>query len=394
MEMAYFLKYEENELKKLNGLTTAKEITQQPKLWLETLDIIEKNKDRIMNFFKALKDDEIERIIFTGAGTSAFIGECVAPYLQGILNQRVEAIATTDIVSNPEVYLQKHKKTLLVSCARSGNSPESIGTFDLAEQLVENIYHIVLTCDENGKLAQKSKENPRCLLILMPENANDQGFAMTGSFTTMLMASILIFNMDSINSISKKIDMISKNGMNILDKTVDTIKNLAEVDIERVIFLGASSLKALCRESSLKVLELTRGRVVSDYNSPLGFRHGPKSIINDKTLIFLYLSNDQYTRKYDIDLLREMKQEGGNKKVVAISAYEYEEMSELVDYYITLENMSLGSYEDIFLSFSYILIAQSYSFFKSINLGISPDNPSPDGVVNRVVKGVSIYPYK
>ena len=40
-----------------------------------------------------------------------------------------------------------------------------------------------------------------------------------------------------------------------------------------------------------------------------------------------------------------------------------------------------------------VLPAQILGFFKSLNLGLKPDNPSASGTITRVVQGVKLYPY-
>src|SRR5947208_14635454 len=84
------------------------------------------------------------RIVLTGAGTSAFIGECLAPALARKL-ARVEAIPTTDIVASPDTFLSSRCRTLIVSFARSGNSPESVAAVEFAERRLECCTHLIFT---------------------------------------------------------------------------------------------------------------------------------------------------------------------------------------------------------------------------------------------------------
>ncbi len=392
--MNQMLQYKPEELEKLKGYITAKEIIQQPRLWKETYDIINKNKENIKSFLNKVLANKQLRIILTGAGSSAFVGECVAPFLSKKLEKTVEAIPTTDIVSNPKNYLYKDIPTLLISYARSGNSPESVGTVDLAENLIKDLYQVVVTCNPNGKLAQKSSSDDKKLLISMPKDSNDRGFAMTGSFTTMVLASLLLFDTDNLDSIESHINNLVSNGEKILKEEIERLKEISLNNFNRAVYLGSSSLKGLARESALKMVELTRGKITTSYDSPLGFRHGPKSILNDNTLVVVYLSNDKYTRGYEIDLLKEMSKEKNDTKVVAISHYLDKKVEDLVDYTICINEDKIKIIDDTYLIFNYILTAQIFSFYKSIELGISPDDPSPDGIVNRVVKGVTIYPYK
>ncbi|TCS81826.1 SIS domain-containing protein [Tepidibacillus fermentans] len=389
--MEKFFGYDEEYLKKITGYITAKEIRQQPRLWKETLDIVKRNKDSIDSFLNhILKKDKI-RIIFTGAGTSAFVGESVVPYLNKKYPGKFESIATTDIVTNPENYLFSAIPTLLISFARSGNSPESIATVDLAKQIVNEVYQIVITCNPEGSLAKKTQNDPNSLLLLMPEDSNDQGFAMTGSFSSMTLAALLLF--ENLEEIEQEIKLIIGNGEKILDKMAPLIKDLAENDFERIIYLGSSSLKGLATESALKTLELTNGELIATYESSLGLRHGPKTMINNQTLIVSYISNNAYTRKYEIDLLKELASEKNYHKLIAVSSDKNEEIESLVDNYFYISDQGKVYKDDVYLIFNYVLIAQMFSFFKSIQLGHTPDNPCPDGSVNRVVKGVIIHPY-
>lgn len=376
------------EIKDRGALNTATEIYNQPKLWKEVLNILTESKDKIASFMEGAINKEGLRIILTGAGTSAYVGEIAAPYLSKLLGIKVEAIATTDIVSNPKEYLQKNNPTILVSFARSGNSPESVGTFNLSKDLIEDVSQIVITCNKDGELANRVKSSDKDLLLLMPEESNDKSFAMTSSFSCMLLTVLCIF--DIKNTDENLINTIIKNATKILDNHCDEINKLVEMDFKRVVYLGSGSLKGLTKESSLKNLELTSGRVDTYNEGVLAFRHGPKSVINDETLIIVFLSNDSYTRKYDLDLIKEIHGDNGEQKVAVISHKEYEELKGHCDYYLSLDKEEI---DDAFSAMEFVVFAQLFGMFNSLRLGISPDNPRPDGSVNRVVKGVSIYPF-
>lgn len=380
---------EVSKLEEIKAYITAKEIDQQPRLWEETYVILEKNKKGLNDFLDRIGRDHL-KVIFTGAGTSEFVGNTIVPFLkeQGIW---VESIATTDIVSNPQVYLKKKSKTLLISCARSGNSPESVATVELAEQLVDNLYQIFLTCNPDGKLAKKSENNEKNYLLLMPKDSNDKGFAMTGSFTCMSLAGLMLFNLEKLDSFKNYVNEIKEKGQESMSLFLEKIKEIANLDHDRIVFLGSSCLKGLSQEASLKTLELSGGKIVTDYNSPLGFRHGPKSIVNEKTVTFIMLSQDEYTRKYDKDLLKEMSLERKGNQIVVFDNFYDEEVEKLSDFYI---NIDLEVCHDVFLMFNYIILAQKYAFYKSLYLDITPDNPCPTGEVNRVVQGVIIHKYE
>ncbi len=365
---------------------TLKEIEQQKRLWLEIINLVKEKKEEIKSFLDK-NDFKNRKIIFTGAGTSEFVGNSITPALGG----NVLSIATTDIVSNPENYLKKDEKVILISCARSGNSPESVATVKLADEIIDDVCHILITCNKDGKLAINKKDDKKALVLLMPEESNDKGFAMTSSFTCMSLTGLLIFNLESLEKIEdvmkKQIEKIKDEDMKLL------IDSLITLDISRIVYLGSSCLKGVAEEAALKCLELTAGHMSLHYNSPLGFRHGPKSIINDTTMIITLLSNNDYTRKYELDLLKEMYGENKKKVLVTLDMKNSDEARKNSHYYYTFNNDDNNA-EDVFNMFSYIYFAQLFAFYKSKSFGINPDNPCPTGEVNRVVQGVIIYDYK
>ena len=380
-----------SKLEDCSGLNTAKEIIQQPDTWRESVKNLIKNKIEIKSFIDSFLSKKEFRIILTGAGTSAFAGEVCEPYLTSLLNKRVEAIATTDLVASPKSYFIKDIPTLLVSFARSGNSPESVHAVNLANQLVDDLYQVVITCNENGKLAKNTVNDEKSLLLLMPPQTNDLGFAMTSSFTTMVLNAMAVFNIDNIENFSSDVDKLSNSVNDFIENNIEKVTSLANEDFERIVYLGSSTSKGIARESALKVLELTAGKVNASYDTPLGFRHGPKSVVDDETVSVIYISNDEYTRKYDLDLAKEMLAHKKNDRVVIVGDNIEEGILNKADYVFNVENINYSVKNEVLLPLQQIIFGQMLSFLKSVNLGITPDNPCPTGEVNRVVQGVILH---
>lgn len=380
-----------SKLEDCSGLNTAKEIIQQPDTWRESVKNLIKNKIEIKSFIDSFLSKKEFRIILTGAGTSAFAGEVCEPYLTSLLNKRVEAIATTDLVASPKSYFIKDIPTLLVSFARSGNSPESVHAVNLASQLVDDLYQIVITCNENGKLAKNTVNDEKSLLLLMPPQTNDLGFAMTSSFTTMVLNAMAVFNINNIENFSSDVDKLSNSVNDFIENNIEKVTSLSNEDFERIVYLGSSTSKGIARESALKVLELTAGKVNASYDTPLGFRHGPKSVVDDNTVSVIYISNDEYTRQYDLDLAKEMLAHKKNDKVVIVGDNIEEDILNKTDYVFNVENINYTVENEVLLPLQQIIFGQMLSFLKSVNLGITPDNPCPTGEVNRVVQGVILH---
>jgi tagatose-6-phosphate ketose/aldose isomerase len=387
------LNYPEQELEQLGAFHTATEIVQQPFVWKKTLEKLSSLQDEIERLLQDINSKfDTVRVILTGAGTSAYVGDTVLPYL---LQQNryehfhYESIATTDLVVSPHIYFQKETPTLLVSFARSGNSPESLAAVQLAEQFIDPLYQLVITCNAEGQLALNTKGNPQNLVLYMPEETNDKGFAMTSSFTSMLLSVGFVFsNKDDYKA---SIGKITDVGEYFLQTALSTIESVCTANFNRIVYLGSGVFTGLARESALKMLELSSGKTVALCESTLGFRHGPKSVLDDESVVVMFISNDPYTRKYDIDMLKEIYQEDLNVPVIAVAQNPSEEIINHSHFVVNIPVSDMV--EDIFLSFLYVTFAQSLALKKSIDLGINPDNPSPSGMVNRVVQGVAIYPY-
>ena len=371
-----------NKLEERDFKNTYTEIFAQADTWEEVYGLYEERKADIEKFLANFDKDT--KVIFTGAGTSEYVGNIAQDYLKTHGDFDFESIATTDLVSAPYLHFKKDQKTLLVSFARSGNSPESLAAVKLGEQIVDDFYNLPITCAHDGKLAVNLKDDPNSYVFLNPAITNDKGFAMTNSFSSMLLASLLIFD----TSLENKKDLVEKLA-SIARETyarAEEIENLIDFDFDRVAYLGSGPLGKLTKEARLKILELTAGEVVTIFDSSMGFRHGPKSFINDKTLVVSFVSSNDYTRKYDLDVLDEIKADGIAPKIIAVTNEDVDR-----DYQFILKSEGV---RDAYLAVAYIVIAQLISLITSLRVGNTPDNPSKSHTVNRVVKGVTIHEYK
>ena len=371
---------------------TATEIHQQPATWKKTIQQIKDNKEALKAFIEQVTGQEDYDVVLAGAGTSEFVGNGLFSYLNKKTNFKCKSYGTTDIVATPENYLSRTKPTLLISFGRSGNSPESVGAVDVAEAVCDNVYHLFVTCNKNGALSKRAETTDKCFAINLTDETHDQSFAMTSSFSNMYLATLLCFNLDNLDETIAEVNKVIEKGQNFLDNKFDTAaKIVEEYNFNRIVYLGSNSLKGFSQESALKMLELTAGDVVTMFDTPLGFRHGPKSIIDDSTLTVVYVSNDEYTYKYELDLIKEISSQRKNNKLAVVSANPSEELASLADYTIAYDINSNAN--NVELGLSYITFAQTLAVLKSLSMALTPDNPCPSGEVNRVVKGVTLYPY-
>ncbi|GAA1671107.1 AgaS family sugar isomerase [Nonomuraea maheshkhaliensis] len=362
---------------------TVREIAQQPRVWREIDGIVAASRPELDAFLRPAA----ARVVLTGAGTSGFAGQVLATTLTRRLGRRVDAVHTTDIVADPRGCFAEDLPTLLVSFARSGDSPESIAATELAERCLSDVRHLVITCNAKGRLAQEHAGRTGSYVLLMPPDSNDRGFAMTSSFTGMTLAALLALGGPAYarftGRLARTAERIIQDGT--LDQGIDAL--LAR-DPERIVYLGSGPLRGLAAESALKTLELTGGQIVALSDSALGFRHGPKAVLNERTVVIVYVSNDPYTRKYDHDILTELRATMPPGSVIAVGGAPEDESGPLG------ESWPLHGAEDVedaALALPAVLCAQLIGLKAAVLRGIRPDNPFPSGEVNRVVHGVTLH---
>ena len=381
------LSFDEDFLRQKGAILTAAEISGQPKLWNEIVHLFTSASGEIKDFLK-IAYTEVDNIILTGAGTSAFIGLS----LQGVFFRNAcivtRAIATTDIVSHPTDYFNNSQTYLIISFARSGNSPESCAALELADKFSKKCFHLIITCTESGALAQYNSSNPSYVFVL-PEAANDKSLAMTGSYSGMLLTGLLTAYIHYPEIVKEQTGLLIQAAENILTGQLSALQAIAKKDFKRAVFLGSGNLFGTATEAALKLQELTDGKIICKEDSYLGLRHGPKAVIDKNTLVIYFFSNDNYVEQYEHDLVNDMK--SGNNALFVLSVSEQFKALDDIDAQVNFGNGSDHIAED-FLPVCAILPGQLLGFYKSLALGLKPDEPSVNGSISRVVQGVNIYP--
>ncbi|HLA38371.1 MAG TPA: SIS domain-containing protein [Candidatus Glassbacteria bacterium] len=372
------------EKKKRGTEFTPAEIYQQPTMWLETLKILETQKHEIIKF---LGGETNRKFLLTGAGTSAFIGLCLEGLFNKISGYETRAVGTTELITDPTAVFLPGRKYFLVHFARSGNSPESVGTFVLGEQSGADIKHIVITCNKDGKLAKMGAEKKgRSLIILLPPKTNDKSLAMTSSFSSMVVAGQYLASLGDTAKFAGVVKELAEAGNVILQKS-SVLQEICAAPFERAVFLGSNTLYGCAKECHLKLQEETDGKVVGKFDTFLGLRHGPEAVVHKNTLVVFLMSEEPLVHQYELDLMNGVKKKGIGLKKLAICRKADKQTKAAVD--VVIEHGR--NVPDDYLSPAYVIVGQSLGVFKSLALGLKPDSPSKAGVITRVVQGVQIY---
>ena len=373
---------------RLGGQYTAQEIAQQPAVWEQLAATLDQVRPQLDVFLGDWLREPGHRVIFTGAGSSGFIAEMVADQINAQWPVDVRAVHTTSLLTHPSLYLERDRPTLLVSFARSGSSPESTAAVELVREQVTTSRFLDITCNADGELARRGRDRADTFTLLMPEASCDRAFAMTSSLSCMMLAALCVFDTASWPQRIHRVRTLADHGRDALAAWEERVAALAQSAYTRVIYLGSGPFEALARECALKLLELTAGRVLALANTPLGFRHGPKSTLDRETLVVVLRSSQPLARRYEQDLLDELRREGVAGRVVSVGPRDVQQTrdNEAGDFTIAAPDLP-----DAWLAPLWLTMAQRYALQRSAALGFTPDNPFPDGTVNRVVQGVTIH---
>ena len=362
---------------------TLGEIHQQPQAWRDLAVLLGRAREDLDAFLGRALEDARTRVVFTGAGTSAFVGRIAAESLRGRTGRRFDAVASTDLVAAPRTVLAEDVPVLLVSFARSGNSPESTAATELVDALAPVAHHLVVTCDPTGALAVGHRDRADSFVLVMPPQTNDTGFAMTSSFSSMLLAALVAFS----PSDAAALDRVVASGERAL-RAEDDLHRILDRAPRRMVYLGGGALAGLAEECALKTLELTAGGIAAFHDTPLGFRHGPKAVLDDETVVVVLRSADARVRRYDDDIVRELRADRPGQVVVVGS----DGLQDAADADLDLAFPEAEGLDDGLRAVALVAVAQLLALQASVRLGCTPDNPFPDGSVNRVVQGVVIHP--
>jgi tagatose-6-phosphate ketose/aldose isomerase len=374
----------EEEQKRSGYFHTLREILQQPATWLET-------GRQLAALSAELREtvSGVRTMVLTGSGSSEYAAECVRLPLQNELSIPVQTIGGGVLLTHGGKAIAPGRPGLMVSFARSGDSPESVGAVSLLLETEPAIRHLVLTCNKDGRLATTWPNDPRVRVVVLDERTNDRSLVMTSSFTNMVLAAASLGMLERPEKFLALAQGLSLKADELLRNHVDALAALAGCDFQRVVYLASGARFGAARESALKMLEMTSGRIWATCETYLGLRHGPMSAVHADTLIVCCLSSDPLVRAYECDLIREL-----NRKHLGLAKLIFGEsipadLARGEDVVIDLNGLAeLGDDNMPVLD---VILGQLLAFFRCRKEGSQPDSPSSDGVINRVVQEFRLH---
>lgn len=372
-------------------LHTPAEIAQQPKTWLETLSRVRAVEPRLAATLRALgvRSPRAPSTLLLGAGTSDYVGRSFAHLLRSRWACPVEVIATTDFATHEHSLLLPETPYVSISFSRSGRSPESVLACRRMLERTPRAPQLIVTCDAAGAMATELGQHENAVLLLLADSVNDRGLAMTSSYSNMVVAGLGFAHYDDLDRFEEILRSLA-DAWHRLRAVADALaEQLAGRDFSKVYFLGSGALNGVARESALKLLELTSGTVNSASETFLGLRHGPMSALDGKGLVVGFVSSEPRVRRYELDVLREIKHKRLARETVLIAQRPDRELRGSCSFALGIDVMHQVS--DDHLTPLMVLFGQLLGLYSSIARGLKPDAPSPDGVISRVVSGVEMH---
>ena len=363
---------------------TVREICQQPATWIESA--------RRLIQYRPLMAESLEscsRVVLTGSGSSQYAGECVAPVLQRRLGLSVVAAAGGDLLLGRHASIAG-EQTLVVSLARSGDSPESAGVVKVLLETEPQTRHLIITCNSAGKLAREFAATPQVSVVSLGDQVNDRSLVMTSSFTNLVLGAKFLGWLDRTDDFLEAAEGLSHAGREILKASPDCLSDVISGDIRRAVFLADDRRFGAAREGALKLLEMTAGKVATMEQTYLGLRHGPMCFIDDKTLLVCFRSGDPVIQRYEEDLILEVYAKRLGARTVFCGAGDPGKgLCGSRDLSVPYQISSHASEDE--LAILDVVVSQILGFHRSRLEGLPPDSPSLDGVISRVVGEFEIH---
>lgn len=351
---------------------TLAEILQQPSTWRDTAARLDANAA-----FFAAQCASAAALVLTGSGSSYYLCETLAPTLQAALGRPVTAVPAGNLLTHRRGLLPSGP-TLLVSFARSGDSPESAAVVDALLAGTPECRHLFVTCNAEGRLARDYRD--RAATWLLDPHTNDRSLVMTSSYTNLLLSGLALTGEPLLAQAMQAAAAAER----VIADSSDALARYAGGDMGSILYLGSGARIGSAHESALKLLEMTGGRVQTLAETYLGLRHGPMSALRPETRVVAFLAADPAVRGYEDDLLRELSRKGLALQRVLLGPDPERSRCSDGDLAIDID------VDDAIAPLTDALVGQLLGLFRCLAFGLHPDAPS-QGVLTRVVESFAIH---
>lgn len=330
--------------------TTIREITEQPAA-LEAMS--SELRERESELAEALSPSAT--ICTTGCGSSYYLSLSGSNLLNEVTTSM--AIPGSEALLSPSTL--PDDVDIILPVSRSGESTETVRATESLQEQYPDATIIGVTCTEDSEIYKLSD-----IPILSPEG-EEESVVMTKSFSSMLLVFEYIARLidDDNADVSKQFESLSSDSTAAIDESKDVARELGErTEFEKFFFLGTGEYFGLASEAMIKLEEMTLSWTKAYH--PLEFRHGPKSIADEDTLVTMFLPN--HSLDLHADLIDDIIKLGATTLVIgsqdAIDAVD-------ADYSVVVPDRETGSLP------LYAPAFQILGYYRAVALGLNPDQP-------------------
>ncbi len=359
---------------------TLEEILQQPSTWRATARQLVSALPQLTRHLHG-----VSSVILTGSGSSEYAGDCCRAFLQRRLGLTVQVVGSGTILTNGTDLFPTSRPAVMISFARSGDSPESVAALEAAAELRQ----LVVTCNANGRLALRAAQDERIKAVVLDEKTNDRSLVMTSSFTNMVLATMALAWRNKPSELLPFAELLSATGEDVLYDCFERLPEVARLPFHRAFYLADASAFGAARESALKMTEMTAGRVMTASETYLGLRHGPMSAVDANTLVVCFLSSDPVRRAYEEDLIEELNAKKLGLRKVLVGTEVPANLLKPGD--LAIDHNGFAKAGDDGSSMLHVMVGQVLAFFRCMQEGLKPDTPSSTGVISRVVQSFQLH---
>jgi glucosamine--fructose-6-phosphate aminotransferase (isomerizing) len=234
---------------------------------------------------------ESDIVYFIGCGSSFYAAIFLSRYFTLKTGIESKALPGGEVHGAFEENIgRRYLKRAGVFISRSGDSTDTVLACRKFKE--NNLKTYGITLNKDSSLSEISDET-----FILP--INEDGIVMTKSFTSIILSFQLLVNINLNEDISKYAKDLGK-----IDEIITVFENEITknnlVRFEHFVFLGLGMYEGLARESALKLEEMSLS--FTEAFSSYEYRHGPKSLADDKTLVCIFGEDEENDRTLEKEL--------------------------------------------------------------------------------------------
>jgi glucosamine--fructose-6-phosphate aminotransferase (isomerizing) len=250
--------------------------------------------DAIDGVLSELREQEADLVDAIAPGsTCCFVGCGTSYYLSLVGRSLVNRSSTGYAYPGSEVFVspdQLPTETIdvIIPVSRSGESTETVRAAEYLADEHSDATTLAVTCSRDSTITELADH-----AVVSPFGA-EEGLAMTKSFTSMAVALEYIATVHSgerdVYDTFKKLPERSESLLPMAEDVAEEIGT--DGSLERFMFLGTGELYGLAAEAMLKLEEMSLSWTKAYHT--LEFRHGPRSIADENTLVTVFLPDREH----------------------------------------------------------------------------------------------------